>query len=281
VTSETKPPRLERSEAGCFAPEESCTRGLSSYTNKSGEWSATDNRATRRVLVKLRRLINRETGEVVDVDPRVSRVRHMRRRIHAWAETVQLLDVSGRLVMDTLTYRPDEQWQPDHISKFMQETVDCLQDKLLAYCWVAELQERGAVHYHVLLMVKRGTDVPMPDKSLMWSHGSSNRGSARSAYYLMKYTQKGCQGGEFPRGARVLGASWRHLRLVAGELSVRLSEVAQRLVRESLLPMWVLKLCESSLEVMTARRHRGGGWVVGDAVYRSPWAIQWVTEYAS
>jgi hypothetical protein len=211
----------------------------------------------------------------------VSRVRHLRRRIHAWAETVQMLDVRGRLVMDTLTYRPGEQWQPDHISQFMQETVDCLQDNLLSYSWVAELQERGAMHYHVLLMVKKGTDVPMPDKSGMWSHGSSNRASARSAYYLMKYTQKGCQGGEFPRGARILGASWRHLRLVASEMDTRLVAVSQRLRRETVLPMWVVRLCSSTMEVLTARRHKGGGWVVGDAVYRSPWTVSWVASYAS
>ena len=230
--------------------------------------------------MKLRRLINRETGEVVDVDPRVSRVRHMRRRLHAWAQTMQMLDVTGRLVMITLTYELDN-WEALDVARYIDTLSKSLGSALLSLCWVAELQERGVIHYHILLMVKRGTDVPAPDTSLMWLKGSSNRSSARSAWYIMKYTSKGCSEGDYPRGARIFGVSWRHLRLVASEMDTRLVAVSQRLCRESLLPMWVLRLCGTVEEIMTARRHKGGGWDVGNAVYRSPWAIQWVTKYAS
>jgi hypothetical protein len=250
-----------------------CTRDLTSYTNKSESESTTDNRSMRRRLIQLRRLVNRQTGEVVDVDPRVSRVRHMRRRVHAWANTCQMLDVQGRLVMVSLTYADGASWSPDDIAEYMNKVSHLLGASLLTYCWVSELQTRGAIHYHVLMLVRRGTDVPLPDKSGMWSHGSSNRGSAKSAWYILKYASKG-DTGSYPQGARILGASWRHLREVAMTLGESAILVARRLVRLTMLPRWLIQaLGADEKAIATVRRREGGGWCVGNAVYKSPWSV--------
>jgi hypothetical protein len=144
---------------------------------------------------------------------------------------------------------------------------------LLSYCWVAELQKRGAIHYHVLLLVKRGTDVPLPDKSGMWTHGCSNRESVRSPWYILKYASKG-DTGSYPQGARILGASWRHLREVALTLGEAVRSAARRLVRRTLLPRWLVEQLQGDEQaIATVRRREGGGWCVGDAVYKSPWSV--------
>jgi hypothetical protein len=88
--------------------------------------------------------------------------------------------------------------------------------RLLAYAWVAELQVRGVMHYHVC-MVYRGY-APMPDRSYhskdgrghwhsfkrMWWKGSSHTDlEVRSPYYMASYCKKAYQKDylHFPLGA--------------------------------------------------------------------------------
>lgn len=77
----------------------------------------------------------------------------------------------------------------------------------MRYLWVAELQQRGAVHYHAVVWLPKGVRLPKPDKRGWWRHGSSNiQGVKRSAVgYLMKYVSKGGLG-QFPRGCRLCGS---------------------------------------------------------------------------
>jgi Protein of unknown function (DUF3296). len=52
----------------------------------------------------------------------------------------------------------------------------------LPYVWVAELQKRGALHYHVLLWLPRGLTLPNPtskDGGLMDTLGSNGPDLAR------------------------------------------------------------------------------------------------------
>jgi len=72
----------------------------------------------------------------------------------------------------------------------MKNLKQRLGDDLFAFAWVAELQKRGAVHYHLVLLVRRGTRIPLPDKSGMWSHGHSAIHTARTPYYLLVYVGK-------------------------------------------------------------------------------------------
>ena len=181
-----------------------------------------------------------------------------------------------------LTYEDGATWRPDDISSYMNELSHYLGDDLLAYAWVAELQERGAIHYHVLAMVKRGTDVPQPDTSGMWTHGSSSRKSAWSAWYLMTYAkkpdQKGLGSESYPHGARIMGASWRHIRLIAREVGAVAVEAARVVAKMSTLPRWLLSIISGDIQaVLAAVRHVGGGYSVGETVYKSPWSLMSLT----
>lgn len=164
-------------------------------------------------------------------DPRVGRVSRLRRRIYAWANVLNVYLTNAkkggkyRLVMVTLTYSPEKTrnfdtgevpenygWQPGHISEFMKTVrqnlnrrhqkngIKYVEKNLLAYAWVAELQARGAVHYHVLLLVRRGTDIPYPDECGWWVYGSTRIEEARTAFYIVKYTSKGLQQEGFQEG---------------------------------------------------------------------------------
>jgi hypothetical protein len=121
----------------------------------------------RRVLVQ-----NAETGEGWEIDPDAARLSRLRRRVHAWADALRDYTQDNRKyrkVMITLTYRPGVEWQPGHIRVFMRRLRKRLRAALVAYAWVAEMQRRGAVHYHVLLVVRRGASIPRPDDAGLWS----------------------------------------------------------------------------------------------------------------
>ena len=113
----------------------------------------------------------------------------------------------------TLTYRGVNDWQPDHIKKAINAyrrfcklaSIPC------RYTWVAELQKRGAVHYHLLCWLPHGVRMPLWDKpcksrDAFWSHGMSNtQKSTAGVGYLMKYLSKLGELTIFPKGLRLYG----------------------------------------------------------------------------
>jgi hypothetical protein len=112
----------------------------------------------------------------------------------------------------------------------MKEVKRRLGDSILAWAWVAEIQRRGAVHYHVLFVLPQGARFPAPDKSGLWRHGSTSVVKARSHHYLVRYIGKAHQKdlSRYPKGCRLYAASirmgrdWEDLyRLVAGLKDVR------------------------------------------------------------
>lgn len=131
--------------------------------------------------------------------------------------------VKQNMFMLTLTYRGDNRdWCPKQISQYLANLrawhKSAAGSTAMRYVWVAELQERGVVHYHVVLWVRPGLTPPKPDSAWrsaskgvqppMWSHGMSNRIKARAPVaYLMKYLSKITQKnvGVFPYGARLFG----------------------------------------------------------------------------
>jgi hypothetical protein len=161
------------------------------------------------------------------------------------------------MVMITLTYRPGVEWQPQHVHNFMRHFIGVRDIGLLGYAWVAELQERGAVHFHVLLLVNRGSDIPCPDRSGWWPHGSSKIETARSHWYIVKYAQKGLFLGEdgewkkYPKGLRIFNV-WIAQNVV--------SEVARWTFRLSVKPGWLRNLLESEFPLAQWEKPRFGGW---------------------
>jgi hypothetical protein len=154
-------------------------------------------------------LFSKHLNKFIWIDQYKARYHRMRNSVYKWA---QLTDwtYSGdlyRRVMITLTYKEVGAWHPNDITEFVKKLRNKLGEKLVTYAWVAELQKRGAIHYHMIVIVKKGTNIPKPDSSGLWKHGNSQRETAKTVYYLITYLGKEHQKNfsEFPCGARCFG----------------------------------------------------------------------------
>lgn len=176
----------------------------------------------------------------ITIDPAQSRVTRLRKGLGIAAKQLHNMgDRNQRIWMQTLTYAgTNANWRPEHISRYL----DALRkwhyavtgSKKVRYAWVAELQQRGVIHYHVIVWLDGGLTPPKADmawkrkdraglvhwESPMWPHGMSRRDlSTAPVAYLMKYASKveSKNVGSFPHGARIHGtggmdASGRSIR---------------------------------------------------------------------
>lgn len=165
----------------------------------------------------------------IQIDRHQARVTRLRKGLGVAAKQLHNQGPVGQQIwMQTLTYAGDNRdWKPEHISRFL----DALRkwhysrtgSKTTRYAWVAELQQRGVIHYHVIVWLSSGLTPPKPDTAWrrrdkqgnvyveppMWPHGMSNRlRSTAPVAYLMKYASKieSKNIGRFPHGARIHGA---------------------------------------------------------------------------
>lgn len=168
-------------------------------------------------------------SECITVDRHQARVTRLRKGLGIAAKQLHNQGPIGQQIwMQTLTYAGDNRnWRPEHISRYL----DALRrwhysrtgTKTVRYAWVAELQQRGVIHYHVIVWLAAGLTPPKPDtpwrrkdrrgnvtvEPPMWPHGMSNRlQSTAPVAYLMKYASKieSKNIGRFPHGARIHGA---------------------------------------------------------------------------
>lgn len=166
---------------------------------------------------------------VVTIDPAAARVTRLRKGLGIAAKQLHNQgDRNQQIWMQTLTYAGDNRaWRPEHISRYL----DALRkwhyavtgSKTVRYAWVAELQKRGVIHYHVIVWLAGGLTPPKGDRPWrttdrqglavwhppMWPHGMSRRDkSTAPVAYLMKYASKveSKTVGSFPHGARIHGA---------------------------------------------------------------------------
>jgi hypothetical protein len=184
----------------------------------------------REIVVYKIRVMKNKVGEKLFIDRAAERLWRLQRRIKAWCALADGWKKQGaKLIMATLTYRPGESWGPEHITGFLQKVKRDKNVELFAYAWVAELMKNGSVHYHVMMYVKG--KIKMPDKSGMWTHGSSKVESARTAFYLLMHAGKKYQKNfsRFPKGIRAFGV-W------VGDVNDREE------LKLSMVPKWVEKL---------------------------------------
>lgn len=210
-----------------------------------------------------------ESLEELVVDTKEGRLKRMRRAILTTARlTQQVLQASRvryRVWMLTLTYKDVDGWAPEQITQFLR----CVRmwgkrrGFETPYSWVAELQQRGAVHYHVALWLPRGVTPPKADKQGWWRHGMTRTEAARRAVgylakYVSKFESKSCR--PFPKGLRLYGS---------GCLAA-----AVRLVRRWwMLPGFLRSSCNPAHDFIRAA---GGGFVsrgLGGLLVASPWRI--------
>jgi len=161
---------------------------------------------------------------VLIIDNLKVRLSNLRRRVFAWASVIDgFVKSSGvSMTMYGLTYdtkgtlvKPSS-WEAGDIREFMIRLRARLGKRLLAYAWVAEVQQRGVIHYHVIA-VHQGR-APMPDRAYtgknsrgevrdykrLWEKGNSHSDfRVRSPYYLVSYVKKEYQKNFdlFPSGA--------------------------------------------------------------------------------
>jgi hypothetical protein len=210
---------------------------------------------------------SREKEFVVDVNE--ARLGGMKSKV---IETSKLLDADGRLQrlrykpwMVTLTYREVDQQQPEDVTRFLRALRMRFQRSgfLFRYLWVAELQGRGALHYHIIVWMPPRYYVPKFDEEGLWPHGMTERDVARSPIqYLTKYASKlhsKCGTHAFPKGYRMHGFGG-------------LPPAAASFRRWKFLPQWARDLGGPELELRPAEG--GGRYSKGTGEWwESPWEI--------
>lgn len=158
-------------------------------------------------------------SQVIEVNTRLNRLRKMRYNVIASSNMLNVDATRGGFrvdpIMITLTYRNSEQPQPRHISDFLKLCRRHLQRRgqHLRCVWVAEMQERGVLHYHIIVWMPHGYRFPKPDSGAKpwWPHGWSRIEIARKAVgYLAHYAGKlksklDLSGYAIPKGFRLYG----------------------------------------------------------------------------
>jgi len=141
------------------------------------------------------------------VRPVVLRCGRMRRTVTALAAGIAATTRDVRPVMVTLTYAPGSEWEPWHVSRYLQAVHSWAvrQGVTLPRVWVAELQlgrfiasgcrPAEAVHFHVLFWLPARLSMPKADKRGWWPHGMTRTERARNPVgYMAKYASKGDPG---------------------------------------------------------------------------------------
>lgn len=208
-------------------------------------------------------LVNKKTSEMVVVDMHEKRLAHRRRRVIAWAKAIDEGFKKNEIKMElvTLTYRPGEEWEALDIRDFSTRLRSRLGEELLAYAWVGELHKSGRVHYHVLVVVRKGTFVPYMDDEGLWEKGSTRTEVARAPWYLVSYMKK--KGGEKEYQSRDEYPRYMHIHSVW----IREGAIKKNLMwgyRLSVLPWWLERMIREGGEILEGvmpARVRGGWWV--------------------
>lgn len=163
----------------------------------------------------------------------------------------------------TLTYADADGWRPDHFAKFRKALWHwCRKHKVKCrYVWVAELQARGALHYHVVVWLPKGKFLPHADASGWWAHGMTNIKTAQSPIsYIAKYASKTTAGqaAMYPKGARMHGNGG-------------LEPEGRRHVRYWMAPFWVRDALSGRADI----RKVSGGYVdkFSGEFLASPWRV--------
>jgi hypothetical protein len=208
-------------------------------------------------------------GDLV-LDVRRARGKRMKSSLTGAAALVQQrLAASGsrwKAAMLTATYRDEDEFEQGQLSRLMDNISKWGQRHgvVLPYIWVLERGEnRGRLHYHIIVWLPKGLTLPKPDKQGWWPWGMTNIQWARSpAGYLAKYAGKGLAEGSMPlpKGSRCHGR---------GGLTV----IERCKLAWARAPGWVRDYWpewESK-----PRPQRGGGWVSKESGewLPSPWRL--------
>lgn len=149
----------------------------------------------------------------ISIDRQQARVTRLRKGVGVASKSLHnLAGHRAQKIMVTLTYTGDNRnWKPTHMSAYIAAVkmwLKRLTGEKLRYVWVAELQDRGVIHYHAVFWLPRGVTMPKADKRGWWPHGMTKTEKAfKPIGYLMSYLSKieSKNVMEFPHGARIYG----------------------------------------------------------------------------
>lgn len=204
------------------------------------------------------KVYSRITGDSFSLDRSPSdalaaRIAKMRRAVWSGVKTAELWaqEEPYRLIMITLTYRQVGAWKGRQIREF---SLWSKKQGCPGYVWVAELQKRGAVHYHALVLWPRATRWKMPTFDAGWAHGYTwVTDNVKHPLYIMKYLQKGLSDAatvHFPRGARLYGISQSIVRRMPFEYKCN--------YRDNHLPAWYREGAQDPVTRVSSYRVCGG-----------------------
>jgi hypothetical protein len=136
-------------------------------------------------------------------DPKAGRPDRLRKTLRLVAEEIQRMLAwvmlgrgrsAYRCLFVTLTYRANTKGDPRDVSACLNRVRDWLARQglpMYPYLWVAELQKRGALHYHAMVWLPRRLHLPKLDRCGWWKHGMTKVETARNPVgYLVKYASK-------------------------------------------------------------------------------------------
>lgn len=136
-------------------------------------------------------------------DPKAGRPAELRNAIRTVAQEVEgyIQTISSgfgrdqyRRLFVTLTYAANTKGDPHDVSdclKCVREWLRRLGYPMCPYGWVAESQERGALHYHLMLWWPRRLLLPKLDRRGWWPHGMTKVETAKNPVgYMVKYATK-------------------------------------------------------------------------------------------
>jgi hypothetical protein len=216
-------------------------------------------------------------GATVAAERRIAR---LKRSVWAGGTLHAMGEIAGSLSVCwfvTLTYRGVDDWRPQHIAGAIRRLRKwCKRSAMKCrYVWVAELQQRGAVHYHLLAWLPKGVPMPHWDAADLgpawWPHGMTNTQPAKAGVgYLMKYLSKLGEFHRFPKGLRLYGMGgltddgrsirawlnlpeWVKRDHGVGEARRRKAGIANAASGELLASPWKVKRVPHGLQVSLAR----------------------------
>lgn len=249
---------------------------LSNLSKASARVSRNKSQNLKRDLGLVSILTSQTQGETVEIElpsQEYLRLKRLQKTVRVTAEVVQakIRQFNQRMkpAMVTLTYRPDVDWSPKHVSQYIDCVKKWAKRRHLAvhYIWVMELTKKGVPHYHVMWWIPKGYTMPKADKQGWWKHGMTNSVWARKPVgYLCKYTSKGIDPnsyGKIPRNARLHGSGG----LTPPMRVMKIWECA---------PSWVREI----FDVNNGVRKFGCYWVdrVTNKGFSSPWHFDHLTR---
>lgn len=203
-------------------------------------------------------------GEGFFVDVRAMKVKRARYATLTAARLHRLERPTWVATFIGMTYRPGCDYGPRDISDMVKAVRIWCEARAIEcrYVWVAEMQKRGVIHYHMLVFHPKRYNFPKPDKCGMWPHGTTNRqvGIRYAVAYMAKYMSKG-DAAAFPKGARTYGCGG-------------LEGTAKLEMRWWKLPTWVRTQYAPEDAVKRAK----GGFLVPATgeILPSPWEVRFI-----